>query len=353
MKKYEKIRECEKIAENLEENLENPNDKQVCDWLEKNPDIFHEYFYKTTEIVIYDDLFIRQIHDRVYKLIYGLFNRLTSTPKNAEIIHYIFAELPDVLIDRFKLKLVSDKNEINEISDLLKKWSNKKNIKHGDYLYFYHLRNFYHKNDYDTTCDDKFTKIQTEMEIEEHYIVCRFYLVRTYSYNIYDYNYNTSVFKEFENSDDIALRMAYYKENNFNCGNEYYLTEEKLKAYYAKDGRLALNYIIDNLTIYYRNEHLKLIIGSIGHIPTLNRIKSNYNKVQSRKKETWELAQELVEKIEKEELEEKAAEYKAEKELKRQQELESALIEIHNRITYLNNTIFIGLIILFIGFIIL
>ena len=334
MKKYEKILECEKIAKNLEENLENPNDKQVCDWLEKNPDIFHEYFYKTTEIVIYDDHFISPILDRVYKLIYGLFNRLTSTPKNAEIIHYIFAELPDVLIDRFKLKLVSDKNEINEISDLLKKWSNKKNIKHGDYLYFYHY--FYHKDDYDTTCDDKFTKIQTEMEIEEHYIVCRFYLVRTYSYHIYDYNYNTSVFKEFENSDDIALRMAYYKENNFNWGNEYYLTEEKLKAYYAKDGRLALDYIIDNLTIYYRNEHLKLIIGSTGRIPALNRIMENYNKVQ-KEKEPWELARELVKKIEKEELEEK-----------RLEKLENALIEIHNRITNLSNTMFIGLIILFI-----
>ena len=347
MNKYKKTRE-------IEENLENPNDKQVCDWLEKNTDILHEYFNKITEAHEYfdkitetfidDDFYFMLPYYRVFKLIYGLFNRLTSTPKNAKIIHYIFAGLSDVLIDEFTHKLVEDKNEINEISDLLKKWRNKKNIKHEDYLYFYE-----HQNDYDTTCDDKFTKIQTEMEIEEHYIICRFYLVRTYNYSVYNYNYNTNVFKEFENSDDVALRMAYYKENNFNWSNEDYLTEEKLKAYYEKDGRLALDYIIDNQTIYFRNEHLKLIIRNAGHIPTLNRIMENYNKVQ-KKKEPWELARELVEKIEKKELEEKRLK-------KLESELESALIEIHNRITNLNNTVFntafIGLIILFIVSIIL
>ena len=296
----------------------------------------HEYFDKTTEKLIdYDFDILMSLDYGVYELIYGLFSRLTSTPKNAEIIHCIFAGLSDVLI--YKLKstpVISD----NEIPSLLKKWRNKKNIKQEDYFYFYE-----HKNDYEPTSDNKFKKIEKEMSVEEDYIVCRFHLARKY-------HWSSSVFKEFENSDDVALRMAYYKANNFNW---YYLTKEKLNAYYAKDGRLALDYIIDNLTIYYRNEHLKLVIRSTGHTPTLSRIMENYNKVKNMKKESWELAEELVEKIEKEELEEKAAEYEAKEKLKRQQKLESALIEIHNRITNLNNIMLVGLIILFIGLVIL
>lgn len=345
--------EYTKIRVKIEENLKNPNDKQVCDWLEKNIDICHKYFDKTTEKLIDDDAFdafdafmrLDYLDYEVYKLIYGLFSRLTSTPKNAEIIHYIFAGLSDVLVDRFKHTPVTD-NEISDLlkkwPDLLKKWRNKKNIKHEDYLYFY-----MHKNDYEPTLDDKFKKIEKEMSIEEAYIFCRFYLARTYNFRAY--NLPSSVFEEFENSDDVALRMTYYKENNFNWSSKYHLTKEKLAAYYSKDGILALDCIVDNLTIYYRNEHLKLVIRSTGHIPTLNQFMENYNKVQNRKKESWELARELVEKIEKEELEEKSAEAK----LKKQQKLETALIEIHNKITNLSNIMLIGLIILFIGLVIL
>ena len=252
--------------EEIRENLENPNDKKLRDWLENNWLMLRKFFNATTEAIIKDDDFdfFMDLDYKVYKLIFGLFSRLAPTPKNAEVIHCIFENFSDVLLNKLRDTPLTDQDKITE---LLKKWHNKQDIQHKDYLYFYE-----HRYDYDTTCDSKFTKIEKKCGREDDYISCRFYLALMLT--------RSDEFEDFENSEDVALRMVFYKEYNFNWNEESYLTHEKLKAYYERDGKLALDYIIDNPSIYHRNEHLKLIIGNTGHIPTLNRIMENYDKVK-------------------------------------------------------------------------
>ena len=317
----------------VESRINAINNRTTLDWLEKNISILRSFFEKTAiKIAEDEDLFMSSFYSNIYKSIYDLFNKLASTPKNAEIIYRIFEQMPEELIEELNNRSMIYENDI---PILLNKWQNKNKVKHEDYLYFIEHRNY----DYGS---GKFDRIRAKCYTEESYINCRFQLGCIYI------NYKNKLL-ELKDSDDLALRMVFYRKNNFNWNHEQHLTIEKLKAYYDKDGCLFLDCLIENMTIYPRKEHQLLILRSIDKIPRINQFMENLHKFQNRKKELWELADDLCNKIEEEERQEVYAKSKEQEEYTRQQKLEDNLMEIHKLITGLKETIILSFILMSIG----
>ena len=323
------------IFSEVEHKLNAINNRTKRDWLEKNISTLRKFFEETTVMLTDDehfDFFLSFPYYDIYKSIYNLFNKLAPTPKNAEIIYHIFAQMPEKLIDELNNNPMMCENDIPK---LLSKWQNKTKVKHEDYLYFIEHRNSPYKS-------DEYDKIAIKCFYEEYYITCRFYLARMHRRPSED-------LLKFKDSDDVALRMVFYNDNNFNWSDEYHLTRDRLKAYYDKDKHLAFECIIENMTIYPRKEHQLLILRSTGKRFHRNRFMENLHKFQNQKKELWELADELCDKIEEEERQEIYAKDKAQEEYIRQQKLEDNFVKIHKLIAGLKGTIISSFILMSIG----
>jgi len=180
-----------------------------------------------------DDISPRSYATRLYSSVYGLSDILDVTDKNAELLCQLLEALPTIsgfhFFDLDVLKMIN-------------KWQKNKSVQHSDFLYFYE-----HKNDFDTSWDKCWT--------EWVYIICRTNLANSIGWS-------SDKFNEFENSDDIALRLAFYRNNNFLWGQEHIDTFiENVKKYYEKDGKLFTENLIKNNTIYL-NKEIREFVGS-------------------------------------------------------------------------------------------
>ena len=317
----------------IKENIENYGDRALYNWLRDNIGTLKKVFDITNKELSEDyQLFDYGIDIccQAYESIYGLFNRLEPNPKNAQLIHYIFSQLPAELFDELNSHSMIS---ISDIPKLLEKWKNKDNVTHEDYLYYYEL-----DRSYDPLSDAKFKRIYKKCTIERDYIYCRFYLACLY------YGYSGELDK-FGNSNDLALRMAYYRVQNFNYDKEHHLTPDKLNAYYNKDKQLYFDYLVENMSIYHRREHQKLIILSADNIDRTDQFVKNLNKFKTSNKRPWEIAEDIFDRIE----EEERQEIEAQEEMIRKKNLEDNIVKTQRLITSLKETIIISFTLMFVG----
>lgn len=200
-----------------------------------------EYPYSDDDLEWEDDIGYTSLATRLYCSVYGLFDMLDVNDKNASLLAELVQKLPTVGDSFYLFNLDAPK--------MVKKWKNKKSIQHSDYLYFHE-----HKNDWGTTCDKRFSKIYTKCLAEWNYVICRTNLAE-------HFRVVTKKFKEFRDSVDVSLRMAYYRNENFNWNKEK--TNELLdniRQYYTKDGYLFIENIIKNSSIYW-NKEIREFIG--------------------------------------------------------------------------------------------
>ncbi len=180
-----------------------------------------------------DDPFGMGLAARLYQAVYGLFNILNVTDENAGLLANFVQKLPSVS-SNFHFDLNASK--------MISKWKNKKSIQHADYLYFYE-----NKNNWDPYYDKRFTKISGKCRVEQNYVICRTHLANFFP----DFK---DEFKKFEASDDIALRMAYYRNENWNWEEKVKKLSENWNKYQKVDGNLFIKNIIKNISIYWNKE---------------------------------------------------------------------------------------------------
>ncbi|CAB5504693.1 hypothetical protein THERMOT_2009 [Bathymodiolus thermophilus thioautotrophic gill symbiont] len=198
-----------------------------------------EYPYSDDDSEWEDDIGTTAYATRLYRSVYGLFDMLDVNDKNVELLAQLVEKLPT--INGFHL--------INlDVPKMMSKWKGKKFIQHSDYLYFYE-----HKNDWDTTLDKRFTKIGAKCWVEWNYVTCRTNLADCFA------GFTEELI--FRDSEDIALRLAYYRNENFNWNEEK--TKELLEnwsKYRKKDGYLFIENFIKNFSIYW-NKEIREFVG--------------------------------------------------------------------------------------------
>lgn len=193
-----------------------------------------QYPYSEDDDEWEDDIDTTAYATRLYRSVYGLFDILDANNKNAELLYQLVERLPS--LQGFHLVGFN-------VVKMITKWQNPKPVQHSDFLYFHN-----HKNDWDTTLDKKFTKIESRCWTEWAYVTCRTHLAN----HILEFQ---DEFKTLKDSDDVACRLAYYKNENFNWNKEK--TDELLEnwhQYRDRDSLLFLENIIKNNSIYWNKE---------------------------------------------------------------------------------------------------
>ena len=188
------------------------------------------YPYSEDDLAWKDDMGETAPATRLYRSVYGLFDILDVNNKNAELLAYLVERLPALHgIDVIGL----------DVKKMLAKWQNPKPVQHFDFLYFHNQR-----NDRYTTLDKK---IESRCRAEWDFVTCRTYLANH--------------ILKFKDSDDVACRLAYYRNENFNWSEEE--TNELLenwRQYEDTDSLLFLENIIKNNSIYW-NKEIRDFIG--------------------------------------------------------------------------------------------
>ncbi len=178
-----------------------------------------------------DDIRVLAYATRLYRAVYGLFSILPATKENVSLLRKLVEILPKA----------SGYFTVKEPFELIQKWQNKQIVKHSDYVYFQKHREW---ND----GDNRYEKIEKKCWIEENYITCRTHLA-----NCVRWGYDG--FEKFEDSEDVALRMAYYRNENFHWNQEQTTKLlENWRKYYERDNILFIENIIKNIYIYYNKE---------------------------------------------------------------------------------------------------
>ena len=197
-----------------------------------------EYPYSEDDDEWEDDIGTPAYATRLYRSVYGLFGVLDVNNKNAELLAELVERLP--ALRGFHL--------INlDVEKMIAKWQNPKPVQNSDYVYFHE-----HKNDWDTTLDKKFTCIESRCRSEWAYVTCRTHLANTFI---------DSEFEKFFDSEDIAMRLAFYRNENFNWDEEKSSNLiENWSKYFGKDKLLFIEHLIKNESIY-RNKKIRDYIG--------------------------------------------------------------------------------------------